>query len=500
MHIILLEHPRVRSKNHFNDIANTPLWSCLMPGYAASSLREAGYTATILDAARLSFEDTVLAILKNFPDILAVHSVYFWEHTEKLFLMLAELRKQGFAGVICLFGFFPTLAWKEILTQIEAVDYIVAGEPEETLVELVQTIADSGNVKPAPGLAARIGGKPMLPGFRKPITPLDKLPFPARPQIKQEETASILASRGCYNGCSFCLIPTLDGNKAIWRRRSTANVFEEMRQLKEMEKTDFYFVDPNFIGPGQTGQDQARDLAEAISELKISFGMETRARDIHLPLLQVLHDAGLSSLLIGIESGNSRVLQRLCKRTTVTDNERAIALVRETGLEPEIGFIMFDSESTIEDIRENLAFLERNHLLDRLDRTANLLYHDQIVFKGTPGYTLASQQGRLTPHGLWGFEGEKIYADPRAGWLAGYMRYICKNIFAEMSRSDSKIYWHKAEALQEPFQEINNLLVQIFQKALDTATHLNALPDTSWTQHQLASALDEINTTLKSGY
>jgi len=59
MRIILLEHPRVPSAAHFNDIANTPLWSCLMTGYAASSLREAGFDAKIVDAARNSFAETV---------------------------------------------------------------------------------------------------------------------------------------------------------------------------------------------------------------------------------------------------------------------------------------------------------------------------------------------------------------------------------------------------------------------------------------------------------
>ena len=42
MRIILLEHPREPSPAHYNDIANTPLWACLMTGYAGASLVQAG--------------------------------------------------------------------------------------------------------------------------------------------------------------------------------------------------------------------------------------------------------------------------------------------------------------------------------------------------------------------------------------------------------------------------------------------------------------------------
>ena len=47
-------------------------------------------------------------------------------------------------------------------------------------------------------------------------------------------------------------------------------------------KTDFYFVDPNFIGPGKTGKEQALILARSLAELDITFGMECRAKTSHL--------------------------------------------------------------------------------------------------------------------------------------------------------------------------------------------------------------------------
>ena len=49
MRVLLLEHPRGRSAIHFNDIANTPLSSCLISGYIASLLQANDIETEILD-------------------------------------------------------------------------------------------------------------------------------------------------------------------------------------------------------------------------------------------------------------------------------------------------------------------------------------------------------------------------------------------------------------------------------------------------------------------
>ena len=51
--------------------------------------------------------------------------------------------------------------------------------------------------------------------------------------------------------------------------------------IDEYGKRDFYFVDPNFFGPGQYGQDRALRLASLLKERNIQFGIEARVNDIH---------------------------------------------------------------------------------------------------------------------------------------------------------------------------------------------------------------------------
>ena len=297
------------------------------------------------------------------PDVLAVHAVYCWEATESFFQMLSDLRSNGFDAPICLYGFFPGLVWKEILDYCAAVDYVIVGEPEETMVDLARCI-EAGIKAQVEGVALRSHGKASFPRMRAPIESPDSLAFPLRPSLDSEQTVSILASRGCYNHCSFCLVPVLDKGKTMWRGRSPQNVAAEISELVFLGKKDFYFVDPNFVGPGKAGKQTAAKLASQLAGLGITFGMETRANDVTYGLMRELVEAGLTRLLLGIESGRPDVLKRLGKHASIAGNERAIATVRRAGLEPEIGFIMFDAASTLDDIRENLKFLQRNRLVD----------------------------------------------------------------------------------------------------------------------------------------
>jgi anaerobic magnesium-protoporphyrin IX monomethyl ester cyclase len=496
MRITLLEHPREPSPAHYNDIANTPLWACLMTGYAGAALARAEFAVEIVDASRWAFPET-LQYLKDHPaDLLAVHAVYFWEETAKLFHLLTELRRQHYEAPICLYGFFPSLTWQDILEHYPDIDYVIVGEPEETLVDLARSL-QAGAVAPVNGLALRgRAGEIMFTDRRPPIDPLDRLPFPLRPGLRNEDTVSILASRGCYNCCSFCLIPTLNGGKPSWRSRSPENVVAEITELMAYGKTDFYFVDPNFIGPGKAGKEQALTLAHRLAELDITFGMESRANDLTPDLMRTLAQAGLTSLLLGIESGSPRILRRLSKHTNIAQNEQAIALVREVGLEPEVGFIMFDVDSTLDDVTENLNFLKRTQLLRILGRTANLLYHDHIAFKGSGGYQTALHQGRLQPQGIFGFEGRLLYQDYRVGWLAGLMKPLCQSVLREMGSPSSGIYYKREVPGKDPYQAVNDHLVEIFQQLLDLAATLTELPPATRSQELRLRLEDELRRTL----
>jgi radical SAM superfamily enzyme YgiQ (UPF0313 family) len=284
-------------------------------------------------------------------------------------------------------------------------------------------------------------------------------------------------------------VPSFYNQGPLWRGRTPENVFSELSILVKNGTEDIYFVDPNFIGPGSKGKQRAIELAQLIKPLKISFGMETRPNDLDAQTIEQLAQAGLKSLLIGIENVSFSVLNKLEKHSSINVIKRAIKLCRAAGIEPEIGFLMFIPDSSVEDINQNFDFLLRNNLLNRLDKTANLLSHYQIVLYGTTGYRYFKKQKRLIKTDATGFQHEISYKDKRVEWMASVIVPFCHYILKEMGQKDSPLFWNKKNAAL--FTDTNNLLVDIFKKTLEIIKNKTNLPNAESVKE---NALNELKT------
>lgn len=492
MKTLILDHPRIYSEAHFNDIANTPLWSCLMPGYLEAALKKNNESVAYLDATgpNWTFEKAREEILRLSPDLLCVHAVYFWEQTPALITFLSVLKTSGFHGHLNLFGFFPSLSYTTLLDRFIAIDSICVGECEETVPALAVALSIGEDWTKLNGLACRTAEGTVCFSPRPPNRNPDDFAPPIRRHAVRD-TVSILASRGCYNHCRFCPIPAFYDRGPLWRGRHTECIEAEIKALVAEGTTDFYFADPNFIGPGNKGRTRALDLATRLHPLGITFGMETRAEDIDDPLMDTLTSAGLTSILIGIESGSNRILGDLEKHGSVAVSEQAIARCRRAGIEPEIGFLMFVPDATLEDLHENLDFLKRNRLLDRLDRTANLLCHRQIVFRGTSGARLFEALERVESADPLDFQLEIVWQDTRAKWVADIMCPVCLHVLKESSCPQSTVFWRNPDP--EDSRQINDFLVSFFDKALAAArTHETPMPNPSIPLSEAKAFIDSL--------
>ena len=472
MKILILEHPRLPSIRRFNDIANTPLWSCLMGGYAAAALFGADHEVTFLDHARpgITFDDTTGEIHRLAPDLLCINAVYFWEKSPALFEFIAALKTNGFDGHINLFGFFPTLVYRKILENSPAVDSIAVGEFENTLVELAWALDAGKDISGIQGLADASCLADSQSRMRRPEKDPDQFAFPWRGDMtacSPGNTVSILASRGCYNHCSFCPVPSFYNQGPLWRGRSPENVAREMQMLCDQGVSSFYFCDPNFIGPGRKGKQRTLALMDLIRPMKIRFGMETRPQDLDEEIMEALVNAGFETLLVGVESGSTKVLSCIDKASGPAASEQAIALCRKFGIEPEIGFLMFVPDSHLDDLKENLSFLMKNQLLDRLDRTANLLCHSQIVLAGTPGYDRFENENRLIKTGIFDFEAGATFLDKGVEQVARLLTHACHGVLRHMSDSHSPIYWEKENP--DISQAVNDYLVNLAPRLIREA-------------------------------
>lgn len=462
MKVFLLEHPRQIAADRCNDIANTPLASSLITGCIAGLLNSKGHDIRIAEGFldKLTYEDIYRQIGGFAPPVLGVHMIFNWKNNQQLFAFVKQLKARGLVGKIVGYGYYPTFAYEEILTLCPEFDGLIIGEPEQTFAEWLEKGI------PVPGMAWVNPAGQIQMERREVNHDLDGLPDPIRTEAMMRiGEVNIEGSRGCYGRCTFCYINPYYGEGSCWRSKSPERVMQEIDGIiARYGPKKFYFTDPNFFGPGQQGQERALKLAAMLKERKIRFGIEARVNDIHQDTMAALVDAGLADLLIGLESGRNDSLKRLNKMTTVEQNKRALKILRANGIEPNVGFIMFEPDSSLTDIRTNFEFLKRNALLKNLFITANVLYHPQIILQGTKAYRDLQQEGRLILKDTL-YEGMTAFVIPEVARLAEIIGEITNYFFIRMNE-----LWQGK--LQEPihaaslYDVMNQLLVNCFEETL----------------------------------
>jgi anaerobic magnesium-protoporphyrin IX monomethyl ester cyclase len=499
MKILLLEHPRSVVPERCNDIANTPLSSCLLTGYAAGMLKSKGHEVEIVEGYLdgLSYEEIASRVRAAKPGILGVHIVYHWRKDDALFHFLETMKRENHVSSISAYGFYATIAHENILGSCHAVDSVIVGEPELPFVDLAEAAAVRNYTPCVPGIAIRNGSGGVRLQKQEAVTDLDALPFPVRTEaLYRLHEVNLLGSRGCYGSCTFCFINSLHGAAGSWRGRSPKNIVQEIDAIiAERGVRDFYFTDPNFFGPGRMGQERALLLASLLKPRDIRFGIEGRVNDIHDETTGALVDAGLRHILIGLESGKDESLRRMNKMTTVAQNESALRILRKYGIEPNVGFIMFEPDSQLEDVRINFNFLKRNDLLKNLSVTANVLYHHQIVLEGTQAYHDLKNDNRLELR--TSYEGIAHPKDPDVAGLADIMRQITNHLFARMDGiwSGKMI---EPTGMQDRYARVNQILVNVFEnclKALESGERF----DNDLRASVVAETGNEIDEILNSG-
>lgn len=492
MSIILLEHPRPKDPKRFEDVVNTPLSSCLMTGYIASSLKSNNFDVEIIDANLhgWSFNETIHELKSKSFKLLGVHLIYLWENTEEVLGMLMQLRDNGIAPHINIYGHLPTFAFNDILANHSFIGSAIIGEPEITFVELAETIVNAngpstlnsidglafnsshctnGNNKHNTTRHGIIVNRP-----RDLISNLDELPFPERYEFdlskKKGISTYILASRGCYGKCTFCYLDNFYGDASYWRGRTPENVFDEINHLHQnLGVKYFYFADANFIGPGRKGKERACDIADLIREkdLNINFGIECRANDVEDATISKLVKAGLKDVFLGIESGSQNSLERYKKFTSVEDNKNAINILRKYGIVPNYGFIMFGPCSTLDEVRENFEFLKEMKMLAMPSITAHLLHHKQTIFKGTIDYEKLKDNGK--PVSSLGYEQDYEIKDEKVANLAGKVNTFCNKALKDLSKNNNLKMVNDSCSYDEDnsfSQRINKELIDNFEMVL----------------------------------
>jgi anaerobic magnesium-protoporphyrin IX monomethyl ester cyclase len=250
-------------------------------------------------------------------------------------------------------------------------DFILLGEAELTLVELVTALSNNEtDFLSIQGLAYKQNGNLIKTVKRNVLRELDSLPFPAwdlvdlTPYKKMWMNSAgyfsmnIGTTRGCPFKCNWCAKP-IYGNR--YNSRSPENVVAELKMLKEKYQFDhIWFCDDIFgLKPGWVYH--FADLVEK-ENLKFKFKIQARA-DLLLQenYIKDLARAGCDNIWMGAESGSQKILDAMDKGTTIEQIYESTKLIKKYRMRPSF-FIQFGYPGeTKEDIEKTIKMI--NELL-----------------------------------------------------------------------------------------------------------------------------------------
>jgi len=296
----------------------------------------------------------------------------------------------------------------ETLKDSDALDIVVLGEGEETIVDLANNYHAGENIEEyiskVNGIAYREKnkwdkkGKLKLTQPRPLIEDLDSLPFPARHLVPFEsygvsknQSGGIVTSRGCVYSCGYCSSSLIMGKK--FRSRSPGNVVDEIEELVyRYNIRDIAFMDDTFM----LNKTRAHKIAYEIKarDLDVSFVASSRVDMVNKNLLSSLKNAGMNTLYYGVESGSQRVLNLMKKGITLKQAENAVKSAKNVGLNVLASFIIGYPGETEEEMNKTIDFSIK------LDPDYSQ-YSILTPFPGTPIYHDLKKKGLIDTEN-WG--------------------------------------------------------------------------------------------------
>jgi radical SAM superfamily enzyme YgiQ (UPF0313 family) len=378
--------------------------------YLAAILRQAGFTVQLAAfSSEADGPDVVALACRQQPRVIGL-SIIFQYRTSEFLRLAHELRAAVPTAHITTGGHFPTFADRELLAHSPDLDSVIRGEGEYALLELVRQLGDPGAWQGISGLTSRGAGRIVQAPSRPPIGDLDALPFPSRDTSPQQSLGigftPIIGSRGCFCQCSFCSIRAFYGDAGgpPQRFRSVPNLVAEMEQLYHEHGVRFFVFNDDEWFPAsraRLGRVSALESELKARRLDVLMSIKCRADDVEPALFERLRDMGVTRAYVGVESGSDHSLRMLNKRTTVAQNERALEILHRIGILADFGMIFLDPDSTVDDVRANLAFFRRM----ASDGQAPLSFGRLEVYAGTPILARLTREGRLSGDFMaWNYE------------------------------------------------------------------------------------------------
>lgn len=276
-------------------------------------------------------------------------------------------------------GIHTTIMYKQLL---EKYPFLIAvlGEGEITFSELVKELCKkTPNLRTIDGIAFNHNDSIIKTKERKLIDNLDILPFPKHELFFDDKRTSgcLLTSRGCPFNCSFCVLRAISERRV--RHRSAKNVVDEIEYMvnKFPEMTRIWIHDDSFFLDNQRVIEICDEIIRR--KIKMNFVSSGRMKPLSKELVSKLEQANFKKVLLGLESGNERILHSCHKGITKKDALNAFKLFSDSSIELYAFLIVGLPGETLETVMETINFVKK------LQKIKYIYYNNVAILSVYPG-------------------------------------------------------------------------------------------------------------------
>jgi len=400
---IILVRASDKSMPHFKKIGAVQPPMNLV--YLATYLREHGYRPEIVDLEVKHFTYLVERLKLAKPYLVGV-SVMTPNISEAK--QICELCRS--LGILTVLGGPHPTALPEQTLKYTNCDYVVVGEGELPLYDLLKSIIDRQSIVKIKGIAF-LGEDILVLNERPPLINIDELPLPDRrfldldlysgettPGIVGNSTV-MFTSRGCPYGCTFCASKIINQQRV--RFRSMEKIYEEIDDIVSLGYNHITVEDDTLTLKKQRVKNFCSYLISEYPQL--SWDCDSRVDTIDDELLYLMRKSNCKKIAFGVESGSSKILKSIGKRITVNNVINAFKLTKKHKILTQAFFMIGFPDETIKDIEstEELIYKIKPDFL-----FLSLL----VPFPGTFAYDYMLDKGLLVLKGWdsYVFFGDKI--------------------------------------------------------------------------------------------
>ncbi len=343
--------------------------------YISSYLEKHGFENEVFDSTFSTLDQLKEKISVSSPDVIAIYTNLMTKLN--VLKIIKYIRSQPTLHHIKIILGGPEVRnYSENFLNYGA-DFIVIGEGEETMLELVNylnnsvtlSVVEASKLSSIKGLAYLENGNLIITPERQLIKDINVLPFPNRQKIdftpylngwKTHHGYSMMSvntMRGCPYTCKWCSRAVYGGT---YRRRSPQLVAQELKMIKTTYNPDMiWFVDDVFT----IHHKWLTEFAEEVKKLDaiIPYEVISRADRLNEEVIKVLKASGCFRVWVGAESGSQKIIDAMDRRVSVMQTREMINLTKQHGIEAGTFIMLGYPGETKEDIKDTIEHLVQSN-------------------------------------------------------------------------------------------------------------------------------------------